>query len=105
MSVLSTSNRTTRSGDLAITFHPLSRPQLPTSQDDSPSGLLLAEQLPDGIRHTLRLEPEFSVQLLERGRRTECVHADDTAGLPADVALPAEGRGLLHRAARRHLGR
>src|SRR5262245_14876290 len=110
MSVLSTSNRTTMSGVLAIAFHPLSRALTSTGncrgRKGSPSVLLaLAEQLPDGLGHALGLESEFSLQLLERSRRTECVHANDTAGFPADVALPAESRGLLHRDARRHLGR
>src|SRR5215831_8406903 len=63
-----------------------------------------AEELLRDLRHTLRLEPVFSQQLLERGRGAKCLQADDAAG-PADVAFPAEGRSLLHRHARRDVGR
>src|SRR5215831_16802638 len=63
-----------------------------------------AEELLRDLRHTLRLEPVFSQQLLERGRRAKCLHADDAAR-PADVAFPTEGRGLLDGDARGDVGR
>src|SRR5262249_49226863 len=44
----------------------------------------LAEQLLRNLRHTLRFEPVFSQQLLQRSRRAECLHSDDAAGAPAD---------------------
>ena len=51
-----------------------------------------------------RLEAEFLLEFLERGGGAKGLHADDTA-CGADIAFPAEGRGLLDRDARRHLRR
>src|SRR5262249_32108413 len=66
--------------------------------------LLLAEELLDYLGDALRLEAVFPQELLERGRRAECLHADDAARL-AYITLPAESGGLLHRDARGNLGR
>src|SRR5262245_20167422 len=52
--------------------------------------------------HLVRLETKFPLELLERRRRPERVHANHAAR-PADVALPPERRGLLYRDARCHL--
>src|SRR5260370_17115695 len=89
MSVLSTSNRKT------IVLSIASQPALAR-----PSVLLpFAEQLLRDLGDALGLEPVFSQQLLERGRRAKCLHADDAAR-PANIAFPTEGRGLLHGDAR-----
>src|SRR5215472_10396025 len=94
MSVLSTSNRKTTV--LSIASQPaFARPSIL---------LPFAEQLLRHLGDALRLESIFSQQLLERGRCAKCLHADDAAG-PADVAFPAEGRGLLHGDARGYVGR
>src|SRR5262245_62554208 len=94
MSVLSTSNRKTTV--LSIASQPaFVRPSIL---------LALAEQLLRDLGDALRLESVFSQQLLERGRCAKCLHADDAAR-PADVAFPAEGRGLLHGDARGDIGR
>src|SRR5258707_3120892 len=67
MSVLSTSNRKT------IVLSIASQPALAR-----PSVLLpFAEQLLRDLGDALGLEPVFSQQLLERGRRAKCLHADD----------------------------
>src|SRR5205085_854905 len=47
------------------------------------------------------LEAELALQLLERRRRAERLHADDAAR-GSNVALPAERRALLDREPRRH---
>src|SRR5262249_46829718 len=71
----------------------------------SPSGLLaFAEQFLRDLRQALGLEPIFSQQLLERGGRAEGFHAHNATRC-ADVAFPAEGRGLLHGEARGYDGR
>src|SRR5262245_48518447 len=58
-------------------------------------GSPLGQQLLRGPHHAVRLEAELPLELLERGRGPERLHANDTARL-ADVALPAQGRRLLH---------
>src|SRR5215472_16228215 len=50
----------------------------------------LAKELFRDLRHTLWLESEFAQQLLKRSRCAERLHADDAAGLPADITFPAE---------------
>src|SRR5262245_33640693 len=55
-------------------------------------------------RHLLRREAELLLQLLERRRRPERLHAE-ARPRRADVLRPAERRGLLHRHPRRHLRR
>src|SRR5262245_66610075 len=96
MSVLSTSNRKTTSGVLVIASQPaFVRPSIL---------LALTEQLFDDLGDALGLEPVFSQQLLERGRGAKRLYADDAAG-SADVAVPTEGRSLLHRDARGDVGR
>src|SRR5207248_245472 len=86
MSVLSTSNRKTILGVPVIACHAIfSVCWVPCSKigerQDDPSARLglvaLAEELLRDLGHPFRLEPEFSLQLLERGRRAECLHADD----------------------------
>src|SRR5262249_32049372 len=111
MSVLSTSNRKTMSGILLIAPScdgvRLPRTILRSTEmlGITPSVLpAFAEELLRDLRHTLRLEPVFSQQLLERGRRAERLHTHDATGC-ADVAFPAEGRRLLHRDARGDVGR
>src|SRR5437764_14056967 len=66
------------------------------------SALIPAEQFPGSRCHVVRLEAELSLEFFERRRRPERFHADNAAR-PANVSLPAESRGLLHRDARRHL--
>src|SRR5262245_27523647 len=61
-----------------------------------------AQQLFRCRDHSVRLEPKFPLELLERCRRPKRVPADHAAR-PADVALPPERRGLLHRNARCHM--
>src|SRR5208282_3604092 len=63
-----------------------------------------AEQLLGHRRHPLRLEAKVLLQLLERCRGAERLHADDFPLTP-HVALPTESRGLLHRDASLHLRR
>src|SRR5260370_42626355 len=78
MSVLSTSNKKTISEVLVISFQPLfeafgSRDQFPDRPKcgDKHSVPAPAKQLFRDLRPTLRLEPEFPLQLLERGRGPE----------------------------------
>src|SRR5262249_53985700 len=56
------------------------------------------------FNYVSRLEAELALQLLERRRRAEGVHADDAARR-SDVALPAERGGLLDGDAGPHRGR
>src|SRR5262249_59012292 len=94
MSVLSTSNRKT------IVLSIASQPTFAR-----PSVLLpFAEQLLRDLGDALGLEPVFSQQLLERGRRAKRLHADNAAR-PADIAFPTERRGLLHGDTRGDVGR
>src|SRR5262249_365277 len=55
------------------------------------SALGFAEQLFRDLGHSLGFELEFAQQLLQRSRRSECLHADDSARPPADIAFPAKG--------------
>src|SRR5262245_60526106 len=81
-SVLSTSNRNRMEGVALIAFIHLELCRGDTSRA-MPGRLLkpagVGNQLLRDLRHTLRLEAEFSLQLLERGRGAKCVHADDAA--------------------------
>src|SRR5437762_7774520 len=52
----------------------------------------------------VRLEAELFLELLERRRGSEGLHADDPPRL-TDVALPSQGGGLLHGDASFHFGR
>src|SRR5260370_619089 len=52
----------------------------------------------------VRLEAELFLELLERRRRAEGLHADDAARL-TDVALPSQGGGLFYGDASFHFGR
>src|SRR5262249_17794419 len=72
--------------------------------EDNAYGSRPAELCLCSCSHLVWLETKFPLELLERRRRPERVHADNTAR-PADVALPPERRGLLHRDARCHLWR
>src|SRR5215472_15872123 len=65
------------------------------------AGALFAEYGLRRLDDAVRLESEFPLQFLERRRRPEGLHADDLAR-GADVALPPEGRRLLHGDAGRH---
>ena len=56
------------------------------------------------LGHAFGREPELREQLLQRRRRAERVHADHGAAV-ADVAVPAERRGLLDPDARLHARR
>src|SRR5687767_13829145 len=68
----------------------------------APGERLLLGELPLGRGdHGLRAEAELLLQLLERCRGAEGLHADRLAG-GADIARPAEGGGLLDRHARGH---
>src|SRR4029077_4689385 len=64
-------------------------------------GSLPPEQFLDFRHHAVGLEAELSLQLLERRRGAERLHADD-ASAAADVAVPAERGALLDRDPRRH---
>src|SRR5881394_2630457 len=63
-----------------------------------------AEHVAGRLGDLVRAEAELVLQILERGRAAEGVHADPLSGR-ADVAIPAERRGLLDRDARRHARR
>ena len=56
----------------------------------------MSKYFPRDRDHAFGLEAKLALQLFERCRSTERMHADDTA-LPAHVALPAERGGLLDR--------
>ena len=80
---------------------PLGRAVGPVAPDSvrSPGGP--GHLLPGRGDDVLRREAELLLQLLQRRRRAEGLHADPCP-VAADVALPAERRGLLDRHARRH---
>src|SRR5260370_27550297 len=64
---------------------------------------LAPEQLGRGRHDAFGLEAELALQLLERRRGAEGLHADDAA-LGPDIAIPSEDRGLLDGDARLHGG-
>src|SRR4029077_13671202 len=66
--------------------------------------LCSAEELFRCYHDAVGLEPEFLLQLLQRGGGSERLHADDATRL-TNVPLPAERRGLLDPDARPHVGR
>src|SRR5262245_50009288 len=62
--------------------------------EDNAYGSRPAELCLGSRSHAVRLETKFPLELLERRRRPERVHADHAAR-PADIAFPPERRGLL----------
>src|SRR5262249_2724016 len=62
---------------------------------------LLAKHLLRDGAHLVGLESELLHQFLERSRGAKGLHANHATGL-ANIAIPAEGRGLLNRQAGPH---
>src|SRR5215510_10038320 len=64
---------------------------------------LSPEHLLSSGRHVIRLEAKVPLELFERRRGPERLHADDSPRC-ADVTFPSKGRRLLYGDARGHLG-